>query len=157
MNFFLSYGISSPFVVPSDLCGDNKHRSRQSERLLPRQGMCQIAAWRGLQLQCLQGNWVFCQSAPSILCSQNNLNVVAQPCAISRSAQTCTFSALQIKACTALTQGCLGEGNAPLSSAGKTWEPATLLPEWGKIVKIQFYVCTFYYCMCSFSENSASR
>lgn len=109
-------GISSPFVVSSDLSlwrQGAQIQTARSERLLPRHGMCQSAGWRGLQLQCLQRNWVFCQSAPSILDSQNNLNVVSQPCAISRSAQTCTFSALQIKAYKALKQGCLGEGNVP--------------------------------------------
>lgn len=124
----MSCGISHPFVVSPSLSlwrQETQIQIEWSERLLPRHGICQIAGWRGLQQQCLQRNWVFCQSAPSILYSQNNLNVVPQPCAISRSAQTCTFSALQITAHTALKQGCLGEGNVPLPSPGKTRVPST--------------------------------
>lgn len=54
----MSCGISSPFVVPSDLSlwRQEPHiQTVQSERLLPRHGMCQIAAWRGLQLQYCKG------------------------------------------------------------------------------------------------------
>lgn len=64
-----------------------KIQTVRCERILPRHRMCQIAVDVGRSHNACKGA-EHSASAPSILYSQNNLNVVSQPCAILRSAQT---------------------------------------------------------------------
>lgn len=67
-----------------------KIQTVRCETVLPRHRMCQIAVDVGRSHSVSKGA-EHSASAPSILYSQNNLNVVSQPCAILRSAQTAFF------------------------------------------------------------------
>lgn len=127
----MSCGISNPFVESSEFSlwrQETQIQTVQSESFFPDTECAKLLPDVGCSYNACKGT-EYSASAPSILYSQNNLNAGAQPCAISRSAQTCTFSALQIKAHTALKQGCLGEGNVPLPSPGKSQVLPHFLPE----------------------------